>query len=475
VRGKYFLLLMLITLLVTSAIAIAESQVSVSVIKNEIAVGEKAQFALKIVNNETTKQRYSIYSFQSGQGWNVEPAPLKDRIIEVAAGKTYNTKIVAEPLEQFLPGIYYVHVTIESDKGERHNEALKVYLSPEKPIDYLPSIKATIDMDEKISPKSSISIKLFLENKNPLDLADLKIKIQSDMPEFAKEVNVNLPPLEKKTVEFSVTPNIYQQPKEYNLFFVFEHDGEVAKIIEQKIEIISLIPEFKTETVKENIFFKGYNQITITNDGNTINAQEVKLPISFFSSLFLSGTEGDVKNVEGARYLVWGVELSPGESTVENYAINYRVLFYLLIVLILLGVFYWYVQTPIIVTKEAQTKRNDEGSLSQIKVTLEIKNKTKKPLKDVTITDMVPGIANVENSLELGTLRPKEVKHTKKGTKVVWNLAELDANEHRLITYKVKAKLNIVGTFSLPRAEVEYAKGRKKKGKAYSNIFRLSS
>jgi len=127
------------------------------------------------------------------------------------------------------------------------------------------------------------------------------------------------------------------------------------------------------------------------------------------------------------------------------------------------------------VTKEAQTTKGGEESLSQIKVTLEVKNKTKKPLKNVTITDKVPGIANVENSLELGTLRPKEVKHTKKGTKVVWNLAELDANEHRLITYKVKAKLNIVGTFSLPRAEVEYAIRGKKKGKAYSNIFRLSS
>ena len=111
----------------------------------------------------------------------------------------------------------------------------------------------------------------------------------------------------------------------------------------------------------------------------------------------------------------------------------------------------------------------------EIKITLEVKNKSKKPVKNIDITDLVPGIANVEKGLDLGTLGPKEVRHTKKGTKVVWSLAELDAHEHRLITYKVRAKLNIVGTFILPRATVEYSKRGKKRAKAYSNIFRLSS
>ena len=60
------------------------------------------------------------------------------------------------------------------------------------------------------------------------------------------------------------------------------------------------------------------------------------------------------------------------------------------------------------------------------------------------------------------------------GTKVTWSLAELDSHEQRLISYKIKAKLNILGTFSLPRATVEF---KRKKGsrlsKAYSNVFRL--
>jgi hypothetical protein len=475
VRKKLLLPIILALIVLCSAFALAESEILVTNIDNNIAVGEAAKFSLKIINNAATTQRYSIYSLQSGQGWNVDPFPLKDKIIELAAGKSYTTQIIAQPLETFSPGIYYVHITIESDKGERYNQALKVYLSPENQGGYLPSISATIDMDEKINPQESLSIKLFLDNKNPKDLSGLTIKIQSDIPEFSKEITTDLSPLDKKTVEFTITPNPFQQPKEYNLFFVFEHEGEVAKIMERKIEILSLVPGFNAEVTEDNVFLKIFKEVKISNEGNTINTQEVKIPISFGASLLVSSEEGFVKKIEGTRYLTWETALAPGESEILNYVVNYRVPIYIIVLLGLLGFFYWYVQTPITISKNAQTTKSEEGALSEIKIVLDVKNKSKKPLKDVTIKDLVPGIANVEKSLELGTLRPKEVKHTKQGTKVVWNLAELDSEEHRVITYKVKAKLNIVGTFSLPRAVVEFAKKGKKKGKAYSNIFRLEN
>ena len=309
-----------------------------------------------------------------------------------------------------------------------------------------------------------------------LDLSDLKIKIQSEMPEFVKELSVNLPPLEKKTVEFTISPNKYQQPKDYTLFFVFEKNGEVAKIIEQKVEILSLLPDFKTEVKGETIVLKTFNELIATNEGNVLNTQTVKHPISLWKSL-ITISNGKTQKIEGERYLTWEATLSPNESVALNFTTNYRILLYVLIVLIVGASFYFYVQSPLVISKEAITTRDgeDQDTLSEIKITLEVKNKTTKPIKEINITDLVPGIANVEKSLELGTLRPKEVRHTKQGTKVIWSLAELDAHEHRLITYKVKAKLNIVGTFSLPRAIVDYKKGKKKIKKSYSNIFRLSS
>ena len=253
--SRFFLVFLLLTVLLPS-LATADSAIVSEPIKNEITTLEQASFRLTITNNAAQSQRYSIYSLQSGQGWNVDPFPLKDKIIEVGPGKSYTTTIIAKALEDFSPGIYFVHVTIQSDLGESYTEALKMYLKPKDPLDYIPAIKATVDVNDKINPQEPVSIRLFLENRNPLNLAGLKIKIQTEMPEFEKEILVDLPPLEKKTIEFSIMPNPYQQPKDYTLFFVFERNGETVKIIEKKIEVLSLMPQFEVTAVEEMIFLK---------------------------------------------------------------------------------------------------------------------------------------------------------------------------------------------------------------------------
>lgn len=475
-RWKVFLLVSIVLLFLFSSFALGESTVVTTPISNEITTSEQGTYSLKVTNNEAYTQRYSIYSLQSGQGWNVDPSPLKDKIIELASGQSHTTTIVATPLEDFVPGIYNVHITIQSDHGESYTKPLKFYVAPEGSVDYLPAIKATIDMNDKINPSEPVSIKLFLENRNPLDLTGLKIRIQSTIPEFVKEVAVDLPPLEKKTVEFAIVPSRIQQPKDYTLFFVFERNDETVKIIEKNVEVLTLLPEFEVEVKEEKKLLKTSRTLTVINGGNVRNTQVVKYPSSFLASLFTSSEGRSLKEYE-KRFLTWEVELGPAES-LEIYSVtNYRLLLYSLLAILLFMGFYFYVQPPLSINKAAATtKIEDSGALSEIKITLELKNHSNKPVKDVQVIDLVPGIANVDKGLELGTLKPKEIRHTKTGTKVIWSLAELDAHEHRLITYKMKAKLNILGTFSLPRAMVEFKRKRRKKaGKAYSNIFRISS
>ena len=469
----WFLSSAIVVLLLFSALSLAASEVVITPIKNEIRLGQQASFQLTITNHATEKQRYSVYSLQNGQGWNVDPSPLKDKIIELNPEKNYTTTIVARPLEDFPPGIYFVRISVESDLGEKYQNALKVYLSPEKPLDYLPSIKATIDMDDKVNPQQPVLIKLFLENRNPLHLSNLKVTIQGDIPhEFHKEAFVDITPLEQKTVEFAITPNHFQQPKTYTLIFVFEREGETVKVVEKKFEIMALTPAFTVTKASKTIYLKVFNELSVTNLGNVVNIQEVKMPVTFWQALFSNSPS---KTRDGQRYLVWEVSLEPNTSMTINYVVNYRILLYLGVLLVLFVLFYTYVRSPLEIKKHASTTRGgEEGSLSEIKLILEVKNVTGTAVRDVEIVDIVPTIVNVEKSLELGTLKPVEIKHTLHGTKVVWTIPELEGYEHRLITYKVKAKLNILGTVSLPRATARFIRKSGRKGKAYSNVFRLN-
>ncbi|MBI2111951.1 hypothetical protein HYT52_00245 [Candidatus Woesearchaeota archaeon] len=469
--NQFFRVLFLFVLVfVLSAVTVlAESKIEVTPLKNQISPLEQAEFSVRISNQAEVTQRYSIYSLQSGQGWTVDPSPLKDRIIQIEPGTNYTTTIVVDPLEEFSPGIYYMYVTIESDYGERHNLALKVYLSPEKPLTYLPSFKIDVDMDELIDPREPVSIKLFLENRNPLDLSNLNVRMQSEIVGFDKEVSVNLPPLERKTIEFAVTPDPFQQPKEYLLFFVFERDGQTVKVVEQKVEIETILSPFTLTLNPTSEKLKKTTVVQVRNDGNVLNTQKVHVPVSFIASLV---TDAEIEKVEGVRSAVWELTLDPNESTEVVMVTNYQILLYIAIfVLVFLG-FYLYVRSPVGVYKKAVTTKTEGDSLSEVKITLEVKNTSKRPLHDIIVTDVIPGITNLENSLDLGTLKPHQIKHTAHGTKIIWNLAEVEGHEHRLITYKVKAKLNILGELLLPRAKVEFKTGRRRR-KAYSNVYRL--
>ena len=476
---RFNLLCLLVVLLVcvvsTSVISISEEpSVELTIIKNEVHPYEDAEYSLTITNQGETTQKYTILTQQATKGWSVSTSPLSDKIVTLSPDKTYTTTIIARALQEFTPGIYYLPLTIEGEKGDRHSLNLKLYLRPENSQRYAPTLKVSVDMMDRFKPTDNVPIKLIIENKNRRDLSAMVVRIESEINEFNTEVEVDLEPLGKKTVDFSVVPNLHQQPKEYKLFFVFEVDGEVIKIVEKKIEVLSLLPEFDVSIDSEKtVFLKRFMEVTIANNGNVRNTQKGVLPLGWLARIFASGEEAEQGTVNDVSGLVWELSLGPGEKKTLNAVVNYRILLYLIIIALAFSIFYYSVKSPIVVTKKAIRTGSQEGGLSEIKVTLEVHNITKNALRHVEIIDTVPSIAHVQKSLDLGSLRPQEIKHLPAGTKVTWSLAELDANEHRLITYKVRAKLNILGTFSLPRVVVTYAKGKGKKGKSYSNMFRL--
>ena len=456
-----------------SSLGLAQTQISSSVISNVVAPGQVAEFEITITNNAEDFQTYNLFSFT--QGWSVDPSPLSDRIIEnIAPGMSYTTQIRAVPQSGLTPGIYYVQVQIDGSLEETYSVPLKAYVRSETPLDYLPSIIVTVDMDDVIDPTEVQSILLHLENRNVLDLTGLEVEIQSEMPEFNVNRVIDLAPLEKKTLEFTIDPNPFSQPKEYYLFFVFRRDGETVKVLDQKIEIETNIPTFDLVSQKETIFLKTFQSLTVTNEGNVRNTQEILYPINIFSSLFVSSDDSTITKVDGKRYLSWEAELAPQETITLHVTYQYRVLLYMLLVLVAFLIFYYVVRSPISLRKGVVTTKSRDGSIAEIKIALDVRNVSKHPLKDVEVTEFLPGITNLHNDVDLGTLKPHAISSTKRGKKVVWKLAEVEALEHRIITYKIKPKLNVLGTLEFPRAFCTFKKGKGKKSKAYSNVFRLN-
>lgn len=469
-RNRLFLVL--IIFLLTAAIGFAA--VESTVIENKISFGKEATYKFMVKNTATSTQQYTIFSLQSGQGWNVAPVPLTDRVFSVGAGQTKIITVSARPLRELPVGIYYLPVSVDGDLGDSYSESLKVYLGKESLEAYAPSIAATVDVNDLMQPGTAQSVKLYLENKNRLDLSGLVVKMSGDLDVFNHEVTIDLPSLSKKTVEFTVELDPFSQPRDYVLKFDFIKDGKVAKTMDQRVTVATVASPFEVVGSSETVWGRKLGTLVVTNKGNVRNEQQVLYPVSWFGSWLVEGGTPVVVDDDGSRNMAFTLALSPGESATVSYVMNYRWAIYGLIFLVLLIAFIWFIQSSLKMTKKAVTTQTDEdGALAELKVTIEVENKTDKPVRHITVTDTVPGIVSVEKISEMGTLRPLEIRHQSGKTKIVWLIAELDAREDRLITYKVRSKLNILGALRLPRAQAEFKQGKGMRRKAYSNSFTI--
>lgn len=469
------IVLLLFCLFLILPLALAQEEILVAPIDNEITVKEEAVFDVTIHNIHGKERTFTLYNLDVI--WSLTPEQAQ---FTLAPGGSKSQRVRVKPLGPFQPSKYLVRLHIDMSSGtaadlptERTSADLPIILFPEEPVEYAPAVKMSVDMDEKVSPEKPLSSKVSLQNKNPRDLSGLRLYIQSEMPEFAQEALVDLPPLEEKTVELTITPNPLQLPKTYTLFFTLDHQGQTVKVVQEELEILAYQPEFTVEKTEESVFLKRFISLAVRNPGNVPQTQDVRVPISFSAALVTSGMQ--IVKESGQRYLTRELVLEPGETVTISALTNYRLPLYAVIIVVVLLLLYHILKSPLQLQKRATAH---QGELSEIKVILDVRNTSKKHIKEVRITDLVPSIANLEKGLQVGTITPHDIKHTAQGTKVHWLIAELEPQEHRLVTYSLKAKFNIVGTLSLPRATAEFKRegwlSRKGLGKTYSNMASVS-
>ena len=92
-----------------------------------------------------------------------------------------------------------------------------------------------------------------------------------------------------------------------------------------------------------------------------------------------------------------------------------------------------------------------------MKIIIYIKNRSSEIINNIFVNDKVPSLAELIKESYLGTLEPTKILvHDKKGTIVKWELKSLEPFEERVITYKIKSKLNIIGGISLPPTKIRF-------------------
>ena len=162
----------------------------------------------------------------------------------------------------------------------------------------------------------------------------------------------------------------------------------------------------------------------------------------------------DTVKINGERGFLITLESGEQESIVitTNYWIGIIIL-----ILIIIGIVAYYIfRSPIVGWKELEIIEKSEG-LNKIKVLLTIRNRSNKKIEDIKIYDYVPSIASVEEGDYIGTTKPTKIMtHSVKGQRITWEIERLDPYEERILLYRIKTKLPVLGNIKLTPAKIKF-------------------
>jgi len=448
----------MLALILFSAIAYASVNFNAEIFPSEVVIkqDETAEFNFSITHTADEIKTFEIYS--ENVIWDVR---VRDSL-RVEPSEFFSTRLFVRPLN-INPGAYRVPLTVKmvgTDLKEKKDVLLEIQslVPPEQ--SYFPAVRGEVYMEDKVDPREELKVRVMLENQNRRNLEKVDVKLRSST--INKDYTVSLEPLEKKELKFFIKLSPYTAPQKDLLkvsIIVPEKDRGFRFDLDPVAFEVQDYEDFQEEVKIDKGFLKTNYLVTLKNNGNIPYVDYYKVPSSFFKNIFVTTTPSAKKE---AGYLVWDLDIKSGESELIMYTFNYQPILIITIVLIVLIVAYIIFRSPVILRKTATVLATKEGGISELKVIIEIVNRSKKPVKHVKIIDNVPRIANLAKDYDVGTLKPdKVVKHERKGTLVKWGIESIDPGEERVISYKIKSKLSILGGVTLPSAAAKFEAGKR--------------
>ena len=460
--NKFFILILALILSVNIAHA-AAFEANVTPVKDKIVVDEVAEFRIEIRNNLDTNEEFTIkkggYPF-----WDMYTVPLQNPMtLSVPANSLASLKLFVKP--QYITSIdtYTLEVGVVRDKtGEEHKVPVTIGIKSIEPLiqGYIPTVIASAEISPKsIDPRNTATIKIALNNQNRINYTDLTVIVDSNL--IKDQLHAMLGPEEYKVIELKEKLDDATLPQSDRLV--------VTVLLGDRIIVNPLVTEFQVEQYvtqdalpAEQSFLKIKKGIRVTSNNPEYNGV-IKVEVSSPKKLFTTAYP-KAKTVEENRkqYLVWEIKLDGNRAFIAYTTENYRPIVVVGLLTIAAVILYFLFRSPIVVRKGVANVGMSEGGISDVKVVVRVKNRSSKQLSGIEVADHVPHIAHVEKELSIGSVQPNAIMHHPKGGLVMkWTLEALEAGDERVLSYRMKSRLPILGEFNLPAANVRCKDGNK--------------
>lgn len=427
--------------------------VKVIPVKDKIVVDETAEFDFLITNNLQTDEEFTIkkagYPF-----WDMYTMPLQNPIsLKVGALSSGSIKLFVDPLYITSVDTYTLDAFIVLERtGEEQKVPITIGIKSTDPLigGYIPTVLTTTEiLPDKIDPRKEFKIRVTLNNQNPINYPNLTIRIESEL--FKDEAYYPLDPKEEKAIEITEKLDDVTPPRK---------DKLIIAIFQDKRMIVSpMVKEFTVEEYieyeeipKEKSFLKHRSGTKIISN-NPLYDGHIKIETTPFKKLFVTTyPKADMVKENGKYYLVWETELKQNEMSVYVTE-NYRPIVVISLAAIVALALYFVFRSPIVIRKSVANIGLSEGGVSGAKIIIRVKNRSPKQILGIEVLDHLPHLAHVEKDVSIGSMQPHAVlQHPKKGLVIKWAIESLEAGDERVLSYRMRSRLPILGEFNLPAA-----------------------
>ncbi|PIN74654.1 hypothetical protein COV18_07220 [Candidatus Woesearchaeota archaeon CG10_big_fil_rev_8_21_14_0_10_37_12] len=444
-------LIVCVALLALFALSVSAASFDVTLFPNQqrIFLNGSAEFELEIEHDFPGEEVFEVYS--NDVTWDVRLS----KALKIHPGVSFKSMLFLSSLN-LRPGAYSIPVNFRR-VGSSDVVRKVVYIELEaSEADNAPSVRGVATVDAQVDPRRGMQIKLSLENAKEQDLPQVDVKVRSNV--INKDYRTSLGPLERKTLTFiaDLDPKTSPQGDVLQISIIVPHSRRAFQFDLYPINYeVSQYGEIAVDISAEKSFLRRVEHVGISNTGNHVLPYDYLISAWSVKKWFISPSFPGRDVAEG---LVWSGMLRPQEQVELFVAYNYRPIFWTVLFLIVIFVVYFRFRSPVVIKKRARIVKGQEDH-TELKVVVELFNRSSRQVKNVELTDLVPSLTDVVQDKHPVAEPSKTIVSKHKGTLLKWDIDSMDAKEHRIIAYKLRTKLSVLGGLSLPVAVLKFAHG----------------
>ncbi len=428
------LLILLILFMPVSLVFAQNIDVSVTAPKSVYA-GETTEFEVSIQNNGVSDW-FSLSVFGKHPEW----LTLKNSNLYIESGKKATTKVWVSTSKNALQATYKYDIIVSRASDNSKTEKHVLVSVMQKSAVVITSVNADC---MSCKPGQDVSVSATVKNVGSKTLTGLKLYFEFMGTTRVVDIGT-LEPGSEKTIIANFLINKMANPGNYNLYLRLK---KLNKLLDNKTLQFSVkgFSDIVSVEREDNNLFGRHVTIEVANKGNIEADYQVTshcLPAWYE---IYTGSEHKILN----NQCLWTGSIGAHERKVIEYSEIYWTSILALFVLIFL-VAYFYLGTADLVIKKKMMHKRPVVEGKKYSVSIEVANKGKS-VENIVVRDKVPSMFEVEKSFE--TIKPV-VKKTEKGTELVWKVGRLKPGEIRILHYKVKTLIGLIGTYKLPPAKL---------------------